>query len=62
MSSSSIPPPPAVTLPPPKDDPFTQAQLKEFNGSDADKPIYVAIKGALVLFDIISGRSKIRMY
>lgn len=32
-------------LAPPKDDPWTQEQLKEFNGSDPNKPIYVAIKG-----------------
>ncbi|TFY66152.1 hypothetical protein EVG20_g4930 [Dentipellis fragilis] len=33
-------------LAPPKDDPFTLEQLKEFDGSDEYKPIYVAIKGA----------------
>ena len=32
-------------LPAPKDDPYTQAELKAFDGSDPDKPIYVAIKG-----------------
>lgn len=38
---------PAKTdLAPPKDDPFTLKQLKEFDGSDSSKPIYVAIKGA----------------
>ncbi|KAI0338290.1 progesterone binding protein [Trametopsis cervina] len=37
-------------LAPPKDDPFTQEQLKEFDGSDSSKPIYVAIKGTI--FDV----------
>ena len=31
---------------PPKDDPFTQEELKAYDGTDANKPIYVAIKGA----------------
>lgn len=35
-------------LPPPKDDPFTLEQLKQFDGSDASKPIYVSIKGLLL--------------
>ncbi|KAF7376944.1 putative steroid-binding protein 3 [Mycena sanguinolenta] len=35
---------------PPKDDPFTLAQLKEFDGSDPSKPIYVSIKGTV--FDV----------
>lgn len=38
--------PPREDLAPPKDDPFTLEQLKEFDGSVASKPIYVAIKGA----------------
>ena len=33
-------------LDPPRDDPFTLEQLKEFDGSDPNKPIYVSIKGA----------------
>lgn len=37
---------PRDDLAPPKDDPFTLEQLKEFDGSDPAKPIYVAIKGA----------------
>ncbi|KAJ6573150.1 cytochrome b5 [Mycena vulgaris] len=37
-------------LAPPKDDPFTLAQLKEFDGSDSSKPIYVSIKGTV--FDV----------
>lgn len=42
--------PPRDDLAPPKDDPFTLEQLKEFNGSDPSKPIYVAIKGMYALF------------
>ncbi|KAI0076142.1 cytochrome b5 [Panus rudis PR-1116 ss-1] len=42
--------PPRTDLAPPKDDAFTQAQLKEFDGSSPDKPIYVAIKGTV--FDV----------
>ncbi|EMD33733.1 hypothetical protein CERSUDRAFT_56375 [Gelatoporia subvermispora B] len=42
---------PAKTdLEPPKDDPFTLEQLKEFDGSDPSKPIYVSIKGTI--FDV----------
>ena len=36
---------PREDLPPPKDDPFTLEELKAFDGSDASKPVYVAIKG-----------------
>ena len=32
-------------LAPPKDDPFTLEQLRDYDGSDSSKPIYVAIKG-----------------
>jgi hypothetical protein len=39
---------PRDDLVPPKDDPFTLEQLKQYDGSDSTKPIYVAIKG---LFD-----------
>ena len=46
----SIMQPPRNDLPPPKDDPFTLAQLREFDGSDPSKPLYVSIKGACVLF------------
>ncbi len=35
---------------PPKDDPFTAEQLAQYNGSDASKPVYVAIKGQI--FDV----------
>jgi len=38
---------PREDLPPPKDDPFTLEELKAFDGSDASKPVYVAIKGTL---------------
>jgi membrane-associated progesterone receptor component len=34
-------------LAPPKDDPITTEQLKQYDGSDPTKPIYVAIKGTL---------------
>ena len=36
---------PRDDLAPPKDDPFTLQQLKQYDGSDTAKPIYVAIKG-----------------
>ncbi|KAJ7457719.1 cytochrome b5 [Mycena latifolia] len=41
---------PREDLAPPKDDPFTLDQLKEFDGSDPAKPIYVSIKGTV--FDV----------
>ena len=44
--SGSVMQPPNTDLAPPKDDPFTVEQLKQFDGSDPSKPIYVAIKGA----------------
>lgn len=40
---------PRTDLAPPKDDPFTLEQLREFDGSTSDKPIYVAIKGTPLL-------------
>ena len=43
--SGSIMQPPRTDLAPPKDDPFTVEQLKQYDGSDPSKPIYVAIKG-----------------
>lgn len=43
--TKSIMQPPRDDLLPPKDDPFTTEQLREFDGSDPSKPIYVAIKG-----------------
>ncbi|KAH9949102.1 progesterone binding protein [Amylocystis lapponica] len=42
--------PPSAELAPPKDDPFSREQLKEFDGSDTSKPIYVSIKGTV--FDV----------
>jgi membrane-associated progesterone receptor component len=36
---------PRDDLAPPKDDPFTLEELKQYDGSNANKPIYVAIKG-----------------
>ncbi|KAJ7469028.1 cytochrome b5 [Mycena latifolia] len=41
---------PREDLAPPKDDPFTLDQLKEFDGSNPAKPIYVSIKGTV--FDV----------
>jgi membrane-associated progesterone receptor component len=37
-------------LAPPKDDPYTAEQLKQYDGSDPSKPIFVAIKGGDSLF------------
>ncbi|KAI0779605.1 progesterone binding protein [Fomes fomentarius] len=42
--------PPNTDLAPPRDDPFTLEQLKQFDGSDPSRPIYVAIKGTI--FDV----------
>ena len=42
-------PPPRTDLAPPKDDPFTLEQLKQFDGSQSDSPIYIAVKGAVLL-------------
>ncbi|KAG0242281.1 hypothetical protein BGW41_004495 [Actinomortierella wolfii] len=41
-------------LPPPKDDPIAAQELAQYDGSDATKPIYVAIKG--IVFDVSSKR------
>lgn len=35
---------------PPKDDPMTPEELKQYNGTDDTKPMYVAVKG--VIFDV----------
>jgi membrane-associated progesterone receptor component len=40
--------PERTDLDPPKDDPFTQEQLKAYDGTDASKPVYVAIKGTVI--------------
>lgn len=37
-------------LAPPKDDPYSTEQLKQYDGSDPSKPIFVAIKGGYYLF------------
>ena len=31
---------------PPRDDPITVAELAQYDGSNPDKPVYVAVKGA----------------
>lgn len=41
---------PSDNLADPLDVPYTQEQLKEFDGSDPSKPIYVAIKGMVAFF------------
>jgi hypothetical protein len=40
---------PRDDLAPPKDDPYTAEQLKAYDGSDPEKPIYVAIKGMIIV-------------
>jgi predicted heme/steroid binding protein len=44
-TSTTIMQPERTDLEPPKDDPFTQEQLKAYDGTDSGKPVYVAIKG-----------------
>jgi hypothetical protein len=46
--STTMMQPERTDLDPPKDDPFTQEQLKAYDGTDASKPVYVAIKGKIV--------------
>jgi len=48
--TSSTMQPASDNLAGPLDVPYTQEQLKEFDGSDPSKPIYVAIKGTI--FDV----------
>ena len=48
---------PRSDLPPPKDDPFTVEELRQYDGSDPDKPIYVAIKG-LSLSNVMAFRQR----
>jgi len=43
--TGSVMQPPNENLAEPLDVPYTREQLKEFDGSDSLKPIYVAIKG-----------------
>ena len=40
---------PREDLAPPKDDPYTPEQLKAYDGSNPTKPIYVAIKGMVIV-------------
>lgn len=35
---------------PPKDDPISVEELKQYNGTDESKPVYVAVKGTV--FDV----------
>ncbi|EST05294.1 Cytochrome b5-like heme/steroid binding domain protein [Kalmanozyma brasiliensis GHG001] len=35
---------------PPKDDPISVEELKQYDGTDASKPVYVAVKGTI--FDV----------
>jgi len=46
--------PERTDLAPPKNDPFTLEQLKEFDGKDPDKPVYISIKGTV--FDVTRKR------
>jgi membrane-associated progesterone receptor component len=41
---------PREDLAPPKDDPFTNEELRQYDGSDSSKPIYVAIKGGFLFY------------
>ena len=50
----SVMQPPNPDLAPPRDDPYTQEELKRFDGSDDDGKIYVAIKGAFTDFTLVS--------
>ncbi|RSH87962.1 uncharacterized protein EHS24_000485 [Apiotrichum porosum] len=45
LPKASIMSAPATNLNPPKSDPISVADLAQYNGEDASKPIYVAIKG-----------------
>ena len=45
--TTSVMSPENTDLAPPRDDPFTLEQLRAFDGSNPEKPIYVSIKGAL---------------
>lgn len=50
----SVMQPARTDLAPPKDDPITVAELRQYDGSDPSKPIYVAIKGTV--FDVTHKR------
>jgi len=45
---------PRMNLAPPKDDPFTIEQLRELDGTDLSKPIYVAINGWFIIVKMIT--------
>ncbi|KAF8683177.1 Cytochrome b5 [Rhizoctonia solani] len=47
-------PVPPEPIAPPKDDPYTLEKLKEFDGQDPSKPVYVSIKGTV--FDVSAKR------
>ncbi|PIL36298.1 hypothetical protein GSI_01961 [Ganoderma sinense ZZ0214-1] len=49
-STKPVMQPPRTDIALPKDDPFTVEQLKQFDGTDPTKPIYVAIKATV--FDV----------
>ncbi|PAV18459.1 cytochrome b5 [Pyrrhoderma noxium] len=52
--TTSVMSPENTDLAPPQDDPFTLEQLRAFDGSDPEKPIYVSIKGTV--FDVTKKR------
>ncbi|KAH6873489.1 cytochrome b5-like heme/steroid binding domain-containing protein [Coprinopsis sp. MPI-PUGE-AT-0042] len=39
--------PPVAGLDPPKDNPYSVEQLKDYDGEDLSKPIYVTVKGTI---------------
>ncbi|EUC63897.1 cytochrome b5-like heme/steroid-binding domain protein [Rhizoctonia solani AG-3 Rhs1AP] len=47
-------PVPPEPIAPPKNEPYTLEKLKEFNGEDPTKPVYVSIKGTV--FDVSAKR------
>ena len=51
------PAPPPIPKPVPK--PFTLEQLKEFNGTDPEKPIYIGIRGNV--YDVRSFKSALKV-
>ncbi|GAA5896857.1 hypothetical protein JCM5296_002574 [Sporobolomyces johnsonii] len=53
-ADSLVSKPDQAQLDPPKDTPFTVDELKKYDGSDKDTPIYVAIKGRI--YDVSAKR------
>ncbi|KAG8932473.1 hypothetical protein FRC02_001097 [Tulasnella sp. 418] len=49
-SQTSVMSPPRNDLNPPKTDPFTLEELRQYDGTEADRPIYVSLKGTV--FDV----------